>query len=144
MAAGVLRGSTLHQIVELNGGWKRNKQNNLGTGAAFGEAVGLVPADVATEAALIDDVSILTRTEYQTFVEGVAIHGEPVNSRKAEPLTALKAERDLIVARGGDTTAIDAEIDKSLDPDDPTPGVRKNTNRETLAEYEARTGDTVV
>lgn len=91
----------------------------------------VVPEQFADEAiaAFPSVCSRMTEAECQDFYDNRHAVSMRDESRDETALNSLKLERELMVARGKDTTALDAKIDKALDPDDPEPGVRRNPRR---------------
>jgi len=117
-----------------------NKTVNLGTGADHGEWVALVPRAFAQAAVsqFPSDCEVLTETELQTLYDNDYGAYQPDLVRDGAELEALKAERELLLARSRPTDAIDAEIDAALDPDNPRSGVRRGPVARTWAERKQR------
>jgi len=88
------------------------------------------PFAVAAVARFPDDVETLTEAEFEAFYDQRAHAHESELQADSEALSALKAREDL----GED---VSAEKAAALDPDDPTPGVRRNTSK-TWAGYKAK------
>lgn len=77
-------------------------------------------------------VTIMTEVEAADFWDNRHGYGRPTEKIDTDYLIGLKARRDLMVARGRgvpEVAALDAEIDKALDPNDKAPGVRKVKDR---------------
>jgi hypothetical protein len=93
----------------------------------------LVPQEFVDQAVLEfpNDCTELTEAEAQAFYESKVTIQQADVERDTEELTALNAERALRVARGdaAGVTALDVEIDKALNPNDPKRGVRKNETK---------------
>lgn len=87
----------------------------------------LVTEQFAVEAATVfpDLITRMTEAEAKDFWENKA-HAH-LSEYKHDTLTlqGLVAERDLSVTRGRPTEELDKRIDKALNPDDPTPGVKR-------------------
>lgn len=145
-ADGRLNGSKVGEWVDSHaGGWRYDKVENLGTGAPNGVAVALVPAWFADAAVALHPsrCSIMTEAQYQDFYENRAMVKQPSLRRDEVRLTALKAERDLRVARSMDLNAIDAEIDAALDPDNEAAGGVTRTPEKTYTDHKTRRGFTI-
>lgn len=97
-----------------------------------GEALAAFPATI----------TLLTEAELAIFWDEKAHAHLPSNRTDTDALLALRAERDLLVDLGRPTTKIDVEISKALDPDDPTPGKRKE-HMKTWVDAKAKIGATV-
>lgn len=138
----VLKGRKPQEFIDQDGtGWMHNRQENLGTGHAFGEAVALVPEDFANAAdGVVDSCVVLTEAQAKTFCDTKHFAGLETEARDNDVLTALNSERALLVATSQSTTAIDAKIAKALDPDDPEPGVRKVKRPTSFDDLKARKG----
>lgn len=99
----------------------------------FGEqcCVIAVPPDFATEALnMFDFITEMTEAEFEDFYNNKAHAHEDAESIDTDALIGLKARKDLMVDQGMNVTAIDAQIQKALDPNDITEmGVRKNSNK---------------
>lgn len=74
-------------------------------------------------------VTELTKTQAIAFYNQRTTIGLSDEREQTEILTALKARRDLMVAVGLSTAALDARILKALDPTDTEPGVAANPLR---------------
>lgn len=134
--------------VDLYGGWHYDKTSGHAEETADSSAgqqwgMLLMPEQFAdeAEAAFPKLCAKMTQADAVDFFDNKA-HAHERDQRDVGVIESLKAERDLLVARGGDTTAIDAKIERALDPDDNEPGVRRNYNK-TFAEYSARRGVTI-
>ncbi len=91
-----------------------------------------VPASFATEALRLfpDVVSELTDVEFELFHDVKAHAHEPDETVDGEVLNSLSARKQLMEGRLQDTTALDADIDAALDPNNKeVAGVRKNVNK---------------
>jgi hypothetical protein len=84
----------------------------------------LVPKDFADEAIAIfpDECSIMTALECQDFYDNKAHIKEPDEYFDNEILSGIKMKQDLALE-------LTAEQVKALDPDDDTPGIRKNKGK---------------
>lgn len=117
-------------------GWVYDKScghQESGPGSPLGMQWGalLVSADFAEQAksqfpALITE---LTEAEFETFYNEKSRAHMPTERIDTDRLVGLKAQRDLLIAIEQSTTAIDAEILKALDPDDDTPGVKRQKGK---------------
>ena len=139
----ILDGRDPSNYVDEEGtGWCINRQENLGKGDAFGEAVTLVPPEFAAAAAsIVDSCEILSEADCADFLDNKHFKGMATTRRDGDALTALAAERDLRMVRArpaAEITALDAEIDRALDPDDPTPGVTRISEVRSWADMKAK------
>lgn len=93
----------------------------------------IVTQQFADEAKAIwpDRIIVLTEAEAQDFWENRCHQHLPALRVDNDILSGLKTMRDLYVARGNALaiTALDARIDKALDPDDPEPGVAREPRK---------------
>ena len=112
-------------------GWQYDKVTNIGKGAESETASTLIPRSFAEAAVALfpADCSITDEATFETFYDTKATVEVPEFTRNVDVLTALKVERDLLVAMGRPTVIIDAEIDKAINPDDPASGVKRNLNK---------------
>lgn len=132
-------------------GWMYDKTSGhkeVSTDSPAGQQWGLllVPEIFAMEAdqAFPDDVEILNETEAADFWENKGTAHLDDVKRDADTLNALDTERRLKVALGQDTAELDGRIAKALDPDDLTPGVRRDRNvAKRLADFKQRRGATI-
>ncbi len=91
-----------------------------------------VPQDFANEALNLfpDTVSAMTPVEFEIFHDTKAHAHEPDEIIDEQVLTGLNAQRVLKIAVRQDTTALDAQIVKALDPNDTTEnGVKRNLRK---------------
>ncbi len=88
----------------------------------------LVTQQFATEAVATFPalVSVMTEAEFEIFWDEKVHAHMPAESVNVEALQGLRAERDLLVGLGGDTTEVEGHIIRALDPDDSMPGKRRN------------------
>lgn len=135
-------------VDQFGDGWKYDNvaghidddpTNDSPVGVQLG--VLLVPEQFALEAvaAFPTLCEQLTEAQCQAFYETRHQHGRPDIDNAPEVLEGLRSERELRVARGQDTTDLDAKIDRALDPDDPEPGVTRNRRRR-WASYKTQAG----
>lgn len=101
----------------------------------------IVPEEFADQAAAAFPgiCERMTEAECQAFYD--TRHAVRMTSlkRDEEVLTALDEERSRLVGLSASTAAIDGEIAKARDPDDPSAGVRRNRDK-TWAGRKARMG----
>jgi hypothetical protein len=91
-----------------------------------------VPEAFALEAIALfpTKVTRMTAAEYETFHNMKGHIRDDEELVDTDVLNGLNAQRNLMVATGKDTTALDARITKALDPAQETEmGVRKNNNK---------------
>jgi hypothetical protein len=85
----------------------------------------------------------MTPAEYATFHDTKGHVRDNAEDVDTDVLNGLAARRGLMVARGKDIAALDAQIDKALDPNDLTEmGVRKNMNK-SFADFKTMRGITL-
>ncbi len=112
-----------HDYISKAGvGFQYDKVNNLGKGDDTGAAVCLVPAAAADAILALGhpDISQITEAELEIFWDEKSHVYDQDESEDVEVLRAIKAKRDLGMRRTAQDIA-------ALDPDDETPGIRKNT-----------------
>ena len=124
----------------------RDKVANLGTGAAFGQVIALVPEPFADEALAEFPhlVELLDETEAGAFYDTrCAVHLPDVVEDEA---VMARIDRVTRLATSGVRAPLTveerAEFAAALDPDDPTPGAKRNPMK-TWARRKARDGWTV-
>jgi hypothetical protein len=71
-------------------------------------------------------ITELTEAEFQDFYDNKSMANLPEMKYDINTLQGLKAEHDLMVITGADTTEVKARITKAVDPNDNAPGVRAN------------------
>lgn len=124
------------------GSWNYNKQENLGTGAASGEAVILIPkanCDAILAASGYvgsEDVSTINEAELETFWNERAYAHISPNKENEATLNIIASKKSLGIALAPHDYA-------ALDPDDPTHGIVKNPVK-TWARYKASRDITIV
>lgn len=135
-----------HQIVK----WVYDKTSGHDDNTADsprGQQLGmmLVTRTFANEAVaqFPDLVTIMNEAEAQDFWENKGHAHLPANNLDTDRLVSLKAQRDLMVDLGQNTTVLDTEITRALDPSDREPGVRKN-ERKLWADAKIQIGFRVV
>ena len=135
-----LKGRKPHDIINEDGiGFMINKAENLGTGAAYGEAIALVPPAFAKAVVgTVDSCEACTDAQCRAFLDTKHFAHTEMEKRDAGALESLNAERSLRQARGEDLTAIDARIDNALNPDHPEPGIRRRNGAANYAELKSR------
>jgi len=77
-------------------------------------------------------ISVMTQAETQTFWDTKAYAHLPDENIDGDTLNALQTRRNLLLARNASQARIDAvhtDIDKALDPNDTSPGVKRNLLR---------------
>ena len=124
------------------GSWNTNKQENLGTGAANGEAVILIPKAncdailAASGYAGSEDVSTMNEAELETFWNTKAYAHLKGNKEHEQILQVIAAKKTLGIALSPDDYA-------ALDPDDPMPGIVKSSQK-IWASFKAKHDITIV
>ncbi len=100
-----------------------------------------VPADFANEAVRLfpNEVSILPEIEFATFYDDKAHANDSDEITDANTLNGLYAQRQLMIARSKNIDALDAKIDKALNPADSERGVNKNVAKK-WADIKAKMG----
>jgi len=121
-----------HQIVKWVYDKTSGHQDNT-VGSPRGQQFGmmLVTSTFADEAIaqFPELVTIMTEVEAQDFWETKGHAHLPENDIDVDVLLALKAQRDLMMALGKPTVALDAQITRALNPDNRELGVRKNRTK---------------
>ncbi|MEM7122054.1 MAG: hypothetical protein AAF563_12295 [Pseudomonadota bacterium] len=119
-----------HYVDSVGGGWHYDKvcghdmdEPDSPRGTQWGCL--LVDDDFATQAvaAFPGVCSIISEAEFETF------HDERAHAHEPEVKEDFNAIQNLAHRRSLGETVPQLEIDKALDPDDPTPGRRKNVGR---------------
>lgn len=132
-----------HYVDAVGGGWHYDKvcgHDMEEPGSPRGTQWGclLVDDGFAKQAVarFPETCSIITEAEFETF------HDERAHAHEPEVDEDKEAIQTLVNRRALGETIPQTEIDKALNPDDPTPGRRRNT-RKTWAARKASMGVTI-
>lgn len=84
-------------------------------------------------------ITEITEAEFEDFYNTKARAHMSENNYNSQVLEGLKLEYDLKVINDDDLTAIKIKIAKAVDPDDPEPGISKNSHK-TWSDAKAKLG----